>query len=154
MTPKVALRLIEDRHTVVIESGAGERAGFEDNDYRDAGVDVSLMPYDGADLVLVVGPPPPDQAALIPRGAALIGFLDPFASPDLVKVLIERNITAFAIGRVEPSPYLDPRSTTARDVREDVAPFLRERCGQLLRCSRRVGETASHSGYVVPPECR
>ncbi len=54
MTPQVAIRLIEDRHIVVIAPGAGERAGFEDDDYRDAGVDVSSTPYDKADLVLVV----------------------------------------------------------------------------------------------------
>ncbi len=107
MTPQVALRLIEDRHTVVIESGAGERAGFEDDDYRGAGVEVSHMPYEGADLVLVVGPPTPEQATLIPSGAALLGFLDPFSSADLVKVLTERNITAFAVEAI-------PRTTLAQ----------------------------------------
>jgi proton-translocating NAD(P)+ transhydrogenase subunit alpha len=107
MTPQVALRLIEDRHTVVIESGAGERAGFEDDDYRGAGVEVSHMPYEGADLVLVVGPPTPEQATLIPSGAALLGFLDPFASADLVKVLTERNITGFAVEAI-------PRTTLAQ----------------------------------------
>lgn len=107
MTPQVAIRLIEDRHMVVIAPGAGERAGFEDEDYRDAGVDVSHTPYDKADLVLVVGPPTPDQASLIPRGAALVGFLDPFASADLVKVLTEREITAFAVEAI-------PRTTLAQ----------------------------------------
>ncbi len=107
MTPQVAIRLIEDRHIVVIAPGAGERAGFEDDDYRGAGVDVSSTPYDKADLVLVVGPPTPDQANLILRGAALIGFLDPFASLDLVKVLTERHITAFAVEAI-------PRTTLAQ----------------------------------------
>ncbi|MEE8405707.1 MAG: Re/Si-specific NAD(P)(+) transhydrogenase subunit alpha [Acidimicrobiia bacterium] len=107
MTPQVAIRLIEDRHIVVIAPGAGERAGFEDDDYRDAGVDVSPTLYDKADLVLVVGPPTPDQANLIPRGAALVGFLDPFASADLVKVLTERKITAFAVEAI-------PRTTLAQ----------------------------------------
>jgi len=107
MTPQVAIRLIEDRHIVVIAPGAGERAGFEDDDYRDAGVDVSSTPYDKAELVLVVGPPTPDQATLIPRGAALVGFLDPFASADLMKVLTEREITAFAVEAI-------PRTTLAQ----------------------------------------
>jgi NAD(P) transhydrogenase subunit alpha len=107
MTPQVAIRLIEDRHIVVIAPGAGERAGFEDDDYRDAGVDVRSTLYDKAELVLVVGPPTPDQATLIPRGAALVGFLDPFASADLVKVLTEREITAFAVEAI-------PRTTLAQ----------------------------------------
>jgi alanine dehydrogenase len=33
ITPQVALRLIEDRHTVIVESGAGGGAGFEDAAY-------------------------------------------------------------------------------------------------------------------------
>lgn len=109
MTPQVAVRLIEDRHTVVIESGAGDRAGFEDIDYRDDGVEVSDTPCDGADLVVVVGPPTPDQAKRIPEGTALLGFLDPFNSVDLVKVLTERRIAAFAVEAI-------PRTTLAQSM--------------------------------------
>jgi NAD(P) transhydrogenase subunit alpha len=109
MTPQVAVRLIEDRHSVVIEPGAGEDAGFEDTDYRNDGVEVSTNPCDGADLVLVVGPPTPDQAWRIPEGTALLGFLDPFASEDLVRVLTERHITAFAVEAI-------PRTTLAQSM--------------------------------------
>jgi NAD(P) transhydrogenase subunit alpha len=109
MTPQVAVRLIEDRHSVVIEPGAGEDAGFEDTDYRNDGVEVSTNPCDGADLVLVVGPPTPDQAWRISEGTALLGFLDPFASEDLVRVLTERHITAFAVEAI-------PRTTLAQSM--------------------------------------
>jgi len=109
MTPQVAVRLIEARHTVVIESGAGERAGFEDSEYRDAGVEVSDTPCDGADIVVVVGPPTPDQARRIPEGTALLGFLDPFVSEELVKVLTERRIVAFAVEAI-------PRTTLAQSM--------------------------------------
>jgi NAD(P) transhydrogenase subunit alpha len=109
MTPQVAVRLIEARHTVVVESGAGERAGFEDSRYLDAGVEVSDTPCDGADLVVVVGPPTPDQAKRIPEGTALLGFLDPFVSEELVKVLTERRIVAFAVEAI-------PRTTLAQSM--------------------------------------
>jgi NAD(P) transhydrogenase subunit alpha len=107
ITPQVALRLIEDRHTVVVETGAGEGAYFWDDEYRDVGVEVVPDPYPGADVVLVVGPPSPDQAERIPEGAALIGMLDPFDAAELVRVLLRRRITAFAMEAV-------PRTTVAQ----------------------------------------
>jgi NAD(P) transhydrogenase subunit alpha len=109
LTPPVVLRLVEDRHTVVVESGLGERAGFSDDQYRDAGATVSSDPYPDADVVLVVGPPEPKLAARIPQGAALVGFLDPFSSEELVRVLAKRRITAFSMEAI-------PRTTLAQSM--------------------------------------
>lgn len=107
MTPQVASRMIADGHVVVVEEGAGRPAGFTDEQYREAGVEVVLDPYTQADLVAVVGPPTPKQAMRVPEGAALIGFLDPFSARDLVKVLQDRHITSFAVEAV-------PRTTLAQ----------------------------------------
>jgi len=109
MTPQVALRLIEGRHTVVVESGAGVGAGFSDEEYSNVGVEVGGEPYKGAELVAVVGPPSAGQAGLIPEGAALVGFLDPFDAVDLVTVLTRRRITAFAMESI-------PRTTLAQSM--------------------------------------
>jgi len=109
LTPPVALRLAEERHSVVVETGLGERAGFSDEEYRDAGATVASDPYEGADVVLVVGPPEPKQAARIPRGATLVGFLDPFASEELVRVLVKRQITSFSMEAI-------PRTTLAQSM--------------------------------------
>ena len=109
MTPSVAVRLVEDRHTVVIESGAGAPAGFPDDQYREAGAEVASDPYTDAELVAVVGPPTPDQASLIPEGGTLVGFLDPFDAAELVKILTNRNITAFAMEAI-------PRTTLAQSM--------------------------------------
>lgn len=109
VTPAVAVRLIEDRHTVVVEAGLGDRAGFTDDAYRDAGASVSTDPYSNADVVLVVGPPEPKLAARIPQGAALVGFLDPFHSDELVRVLAKRRITSFSMEAI-------PRTTLAQSM--------------------------------------
>lgn len=92
---------------MVVESGAGAKAGFTDEQYREVGAEVDTDPYPNADVVLVVGPPTPDRARRIPEGAGLIGFLDAFTAPDLVKVLTERKITSFAMEAI-------PRSTLAQ----------------------------------------
>lgn len=109
MTPSVVVRLVEDRHTVVIEAGAGSPAGFNDDQYREAGAELTTDPYEGADLVAVVGPPTPDQALRIPEGGALAGFMDPFDAADLIKVLTDRRVTSFAMEAI-------PRTTLAQSM--------------------------------------
>ncbi|HXV71651.1 MAG TPA: Re/Si-specific NAD(P)(+) transhydrogenase subunit alpha [Acidimicrobiia bacterium] len=109
ITPQVALRLIEDRHTVVVQSGAGEEAGFEDADYANDGVTIADDPYPGAELIAVVGPPSADRARLIPEGSILVGFLDPFVATDLVEVLARRRVTSFAMESI-------PRTTLAQSM--------------------------------------
>src|SRR3970282_992883 len=97
MPPQVALRLIEQRHRVVVEEGAGEGAGFDDEAYRAEGVEMRADPYPGAKVVLVVGPATAAQARRTEEEAVLIGFLDPFSSPDLIHEMLQRRITSFAM---------------------------------------------------------
>lgn len=109
ITPQVVVRLIEAGHGVVVETGAGARAGFTDDAYREMGAAVSDDPFHDADLVAVVGPPTTDMAGRYPEGCVLVGFLDPFAATDLVSVLIDRRITAFAMEAI-------PRTTLAQSM--------------------------------------
>lgn len=111
ITPPVMLRLVEDRHGVVVESGAGENAGFSDDDYRDAGAEVIPDVYTDADadVFVFVGPPTLDQVSRIPEGRVAIGFLDPFGSTDLIRALADRHITAFAMEAI-------PRTTLAQSM--------------------------------------
>ncbi len=108
-TPQVVARLIEDGHQVAVERGAGARAGFDDDAYVEAGAKVVDDPCSGADLVLVVGPPTPEMAGRVPEGAALAGFLDPFAGSEVISILKRRNITAFAMESI-------PRTTIAQSM--------------------------------------
>ncbi len=109
MTPQVTLRLIEGRHTIAVEAGAGVGSGFADDAYSDAGATVTGSPFQGADLVAVVGPPSTELARRIPEGAALVGFLDPFNSDELVRVLMDRSVAAFSMESI-------PRTTLAQSM--------------------------------------
>ena len=110
ITPQVALRLVEQRFAVVVEAGAGISAAFTDDDYREAGAEI-VAGDDAvrADVVVVVGPPPLDLAGVLPEGNVLIGFLEPFTSPDLVRLLAARRISAFAMEAI-------PRTTLAQSM--------------------------------------
>jgi NAD(P) transhydrogenase subunit alpha len=107
MTPPVVLRLIEDRHVVVMESDAGIRAGFSDDAYRDVGAEIAADPLPDAELIVIVGPPTAVQVTRFPEGCAVVGFLDPFTATDLVSALIRGRITSFAMESI-------PRTTLAQ----------------------------------------
>ncbi len=109
MTPSVGLRLVEQRHALAIEAGAGASAGFSDAEYREAGFEVVADPIAGADTTLVVGPPSLELAGRVDRGTVLVGFLDPFTAGDLVETLRQRNITSFAMEAI-------PRTTLAQSM--------------------------------------
>ncbi len=107
LTPQAVRRMIDDGHVVVVQEGLGERSSFPDDAYRDAGAEVASDVFPDADVILVVGPPSPTQAADYPEGVTLVGFLDPFASTDLVRTLTDRRVTAFAVEAI-------PRTTLAQ----------------------------------------
>jgi len=111
LTPNAVAALVARGIEVVFETDAGERAGFLDGAYRAAGATIVDGQADAcnADLVTWVGPPSPQELDLVPQGAAVLGFLDPFASGDLVRRLADRELTALAFEAV-------PRITIAQSM--------------------------------------
>lgn len=109
LTPSVVSRLHESGHVIIVEKGAGAEAGFDDEAYLEAGAEVVDDPFQGADLVAVVGPPTAELARRVPEGAALVGFLDPFTATDLVDVMTTRRISGFAMESI-------PRTTLAQSM--------------------------------------
>ncbi|HEY3214903.1 MAG TPA: Re/Si-specific NAD(P)(+) transhydrogenase subunit alpha [Candidatus Eisenbacteria bacterium] len=109
LVPEVVARLTKSGLEVVVQAGAGDRATFADEAYREAGARVLPGPrelWGEADLVACVRAPQRDevlgvhQIDLMREGAALIGFLRPVQNPDLLGKLAARKITAFAMERV------------------------------------------------------
>lgn len=111
LTPNAVAGLIARGVEVVVETDAGETAGFLDGAYRAAGATIVNGQADAcnADMITWVGPPTPQELDLVPRGAAVLGLLDPFASGDLVRHLAERELTALAFEAV-------PRITVAQSM--------------------------------------
>lgn len=109
LTPPIALRLVERRHHVAVESSAGVEAGFSDEEYESAGAEIKPDPCEDAEVVLVVGPPSVAQVERYPRGSTVVGFLDPFGSTEAVRRMADRRITSFAMEAI-------PRSTLAQSM--------------------------------------
>ncbi|HTI37608.1 MAG TPA: Re/Si-specific NAD(P)(+) transhydrogenase subunit alpha [Vicinamibacterales bacterium] len=95
---------------ILVERGAGTAAGFTDAAYQQSGAAVLSRPdvYAGADILLQVRALPGDVSAFRP-GQVVIGFADPLGSPDDVRVLAGRGVTAFSM-------ELMPRITRAQSM--------------------------------------
>jgi H+-translocating NAD(P) transhydrogenase subunit alpha len=104
---------------VAVERGAGEGAGFPDRDYLDAGA--RLAPGSGqvdpdAGVVVMVGPPSVERVDILPEGSALISFLPPASSCDVIQRLGERRISAFSfnlVPRISRAQSVDALSSQA-----------------------------------------
>mgnify|MGYP006172437843 CR=1 FL=1 len=116
-------RLVDRGIEVVVESGAGAEAGFDDAAYTAAGARVADPAAAwGADVVAKVAPPglgtdgAADEVARLKEGAALIGFLLPLTSPALVRRLAERKVTSFSmelVPRITVAQRMDALSSQA-----------------------------------------
>ena len=112
LVPDAVGRLTKGGAEVVVERGAGERAGFPDELYEAAGATVApdaAGAVSSADLVLTVQPPDDGVTQHLPSGSVLIGLLQPAKSDALFRTLAERNVTALAMELV-------PRTTKAQSM--------------------------------------
>jgi NAD(P) transhydrogenase subunit alpha len=68
--------------SVAIEAGAGTGAFFNDQEYEGAEICTSAETlFQGASLVLFVGPPSADQIKLLPKGSTIVGMLGGLIAP-------------------------------------------------------------------------
>jgi NAD(P) transhydrogenase subunit alpha len=115
LVPEVVSQLTKAGHRVVVERGAGLRAGFTDEAYRTAGCDLADSAdeiYSTAQMLLKVQRPARNEAGeaeldQMTEGSVLIGLLQPSGDPALFQQLAERRIIACSMELV-------PRTTRAQ----------------------------------------
>ena len=119
MTPDSALQLQKLGHSCVIETGAGVKAGFSDDTYRKAGVEVvdsAKALFDAADIVVKVRGPEADEAKLLKSGQTLISFFWPAQNADLLKQVADQGATVVAmdmVPRISRAQKMDALSSMA-----------------------------------------
>jgi NAD(P) transhydrogenase subunit alpha len=117
LVPETVGRLVKGGFEVAVERGAGTAAGFPDAQYEAA--KARLVEADaalGAELVLKVQRPSPGEAERLAEGAALVSYLAPHASADLLALLARRRITAYAmelVPRISRAQSMDALSSQA-----------------------------------------
>jgi NAD(P) transhydrogenase subunit alpha len=98
--------------SVLVESGAGGEAFFDDESYFEAGARIETQPgtvYRQADILATVQPPEHEHIELLRPGTLVITFLDPSRRPDIVEACMARGVTLFSFNRV-------PRITKAQSM--------------------------------------
>jgi proton-translocating NAD(P)+ transhydrogenase subunit alpha len=110
LVPEVVAQLTRAGHRIVIERGAGLRAGFTDEAYTAAGCDLADSAreiYSTAQMILKVQRPAGEELDQMKEGSVLIGLLQPSGDPALFQQLAERRIIACSMELV-------PRTTRAQ----------------------------------------
>jgi NAD(P) transhydrogenase subunit alpha len=114
LVPDVVRRLVAAQHAVVVEPGAGVRAGASDAAYTGAGATLG-DPW-GAEVVAKVAPPSAAEVGRLASGATLVGFLNPLGDPDGLQALAGAGVTALAmemIPRISRAQSMDALSSQA-----------------------------------------
>ena len=129
LVPAVIPMLAKAGLDVVLESGAGEPAGYHDSAYIEKGA--RILPdraavFSAADIVVQVlcyGSNDVTGKADLPllrRDQLLIGFLRPFGSPEVVQQIAAAGVTSFSVELV-------PRTTRAQSM--DALSSMGTICG-------------------------
>jgi len=119
LVPELIPKLIAAGLEVVVQTGAGESAGFPDAAYRDKGARLEPEVLAQADVLLKVQPPTVAEVGMLQQGATLIGLLQPYSNAAGIQALAARQVTAFAmelmprITRAQSMDVLSAMSTVA-----------------------------------------
>jgi H+-translocating NAD(P) transhydrogenase subunit alpha len=116
LVPEIATKLKTVGVRVLIERGAGAQSHFPDALYADAEFSDAATILASADVLLKVQPPSQAEVAALKKGAVIVGFMQAYARPDLVRALQERGITSFAmelVPRISRAQSMDALSSQA-----------------------------------------
>ena len=112
LMPESIKKLIALKATVLIESGAGLGAARSDDDFREAGAEISTdrnALLESADVLAAVNRPKEEDFNRLKKGAVVIGFLRPLDEPKTLQPALTRGLTTFAV-------ELIPRITRAQSM--------------------------------------
>ena len=143
MTPSGVLTLVENKHDVFVQSGAGLGSRFSDDDYKAVGAKILKTideVYDISEMIIKVKEPLRKEYSLIKENQIIYTFFHFASSKELTQAMIDSNSICIAYETVENSdgslPLLTPMSEVAgRMAAQQGAKFLEKHqkgCGILL----------------------
>ncbi len=119
MTPASARDLQKLGYDCVIETGAGLKAGFSDDTYKEAGVEVvktAAALYKAADIIAKVRPPEDAEVKRLREGQTLISFFYPAQNEKLMEAANKKGATVIAmdmVPRISRAQKMDALSSMA-----------------------------------------
>ena len=119
MTPASAKDLQKLGYECVIESGAGANAGFSDEMYKEAGVEVvktAAALFKAVDIVAKVRIPTDAEIKRLSKGQTMITFFNPGANEDGLKLAASKGASVIAmemVPRISRAQKMDALSSMA-----------------------------------------
>jgi len=138
LTPDAVKRLVADGFEVAVERGAGQAATFTDALYREAGASIAGSAAEacgGAAAVVRVNAATQAEASLLDAQAVHLSFLQPAASVDALRTMLERRATAVSfdlVPRISRAQSMDALSSQATVSGYRAALFGAQRLGKFF----------------------
>jgi alanine dehydrogenase len=134
MVPAGAKSLVEDGHTVLVQTSAGEGSGISDAEYQAAGARISPTAeavFAETDMIVKVKEPLPQEYPLLRKDQILFTYLHLAPAPELTRALLERGVIGIAYETVQLDngslPLLTPMSEVAGRLSIQVAAHWLEK---------------------------
>ncbi len=119
LMPESVKKLVALKATVSVESGAGLGAARTNDEFREAGAEISSERkalIASADVLVTVNRPSTEELSELKRDAVLLGFLRPLDEPAALSSAATCGLTAFAmelIPRITRAQAMDALSSMA-----------------------------------------
>jgi alanine dehydrogenase len=111
LVPEAAALLVNNGHSIVMETKAGQGANFDDKDYSEAGVQIVYSQDEvyKADLILKVAPPTLQELELMKRKQTLISALQMgVQNNSYMHKMMDKKITALAFDNIKDEDGIYP----------------------------------------------
>jgi NAD(P) transhydrogenase subunit alpha len=138
LVPEVVQKLVKAGAELRIETGAGTAAYYPDSTFAQVGAKVvpdRAALLDGAQIILKVAPPTPEEAAQYAPGSIVIGFMFASRNQAAVAVMRDRKVTSFALDllpRITRAQVMDALSSQATAGGYMAALIGAEHCPKFL----------------------
>lgn len=117
--------LVSDGHRIIVEESAGIGSGFPDEEYLNAGAEISGKHrlFRESELIVKVKEPVPEEYDSFQEGQALFTFLHLASNQGLINMMLEKNIAGFAYETIEINDVL-PLLTPMSEIAGKMAPIV------------------------------
>lgn len=151
LDPNAVAAAVRADHRVVVQTGAGDGAGFSDAEYEKVGGEIVDEAADAwaADLVVKVKEPQPQEYDFFRDDLTLFTYLHLAAEPELARALAHGGVTAYAYETLTEGgklPLLVPMS----EIAGRVAPIA----GASFLAAHRGGSGVLIGGAAGVPQAR
>jgi len=134
LTPSGVRELTDRGHDVLVQAGAGEGSAIADDAYAAQGARIvpdAAAVFAGAELIVKVKEPQPDEVARLEPRHTLFTYLHLAAAPELTRGLMDSGATCIAYETVEDArgrlPLLAPMSEVAGKIAAQAGAFMLEK---------------------------